>query len=212
MGPRQTTLIVRNDNPMRAPAELKDKRVGISTAGGLSEWVVRQLSRKLGFGPQGIKAVALGRDETQVAALRTGQIDATVMDLASGLRLEELGTGRVFLRVRDYVPVMITQAVYAHTDLMSARPDALRAFLAGWYEAIALTRADKAATLPIAARQMGVSEAVASRVYDELIGNYSADGRFDPEGLRVLVDSLIEMGALKDANVSGLYTEVYLPR
>ena len=53
-GPRQTTLIVRNDNPMKEHAELKGKRIGISTAGGLSDWVVRQLSRRLGFGAQGI--------------------------------------------------------------------------------------------------------------------------------------------------------------
>ena len=41
--------------------------------------------------------------------------------------------------------------------------------------------------------------------------NYSTDGRFDPAGLQVLVDSLVEMGALKDPNVSALYTEDYLP-
>ena len=58
---------------------------------------------------------------------------------------------------------------------------------------------------------MDVSPAVAARVYDELIDNYSTDGRFDPEGLQVLVDSLVEMGALKDSNVSALYTEAYLP-
>jgi ABC-type nitrate/sulfonate/bicarbonate transport system substrate-binding protein len=212
VAPRQTTLIVRSDNPMKSHAELKGKRVGISTAGGLSEWVVRTLSRKLGFGPQGITAVALGRDDAQVAALRTGQIDATVMDFASGLRLEELGTGRVFLMVRDYVPKMITQAVYAHNDLIAKRPQAVRAFLAGWYETVAFMRADRAATVPIAARQMGASEAVAGRVYDELIDNYSTDGRFDPDGLKVLVDSLVEMGALKEANVTALYTEDYLPR
>jgi len=211
VAPRQTTLIVRNDNPMKTPAELKGKRVGISTAGGLSEWVVRQLSRQLGFGPQGITAVALGRDDAQVAALRTGQIDATVMDFASGLRLEELGSGRIFLKVRDYVPTMIAQAVYAGNDLIARRPQALRAFLAGWYETVAFMRADKAATIPIAARQMDVSLAVAGKVYDELIDNYARDGRFEPEGLRVLVDSLVEMGALKSADIGALYTEAYLP-
>jgi len=113
--------------------------------------------------------------------------------------------------VRDYVPKMITQAVYAHNDVIAKRPQALRAFLAGWYETVAFMRADKAATVPIAARQMGVSPAIAGRVYDELIGNYSTDGRFDPEGLKVLVDSLVEMGALKDADVKALYTEDYLP-
>jgi NitT/TauT family transport system substrate-binding protein len=211
-GPRQTTLIVRNDNPMKEHAELKGKRIGISTAGGLSDWVVRQLSRRLGFGAQGITSVALGQDSAQVAALRTGQIDATVMDFASGLRLEELGTGRVFLMVRDYVPVMISQAVYAGNDLVAKRPDAVRRFLAGWYETVAFMRGNRAAILPVAAQQMDASMPVASRVYDELIDNYSTDGRFEPEGLKVLVDSLIEMGALPDANVRPLYTEEYLSR
>jgi NitT/TauT family transport system substrate-binding protein len=210
-GPRQTTLIVRNESPLKSPEELKGKVVGISTAGGLSDWVVRQLSRRLGFGPRGITAVGLGQDSAQVAALRTGQIDATVMDFGSGLRLEELGTGRIFLRVRDYIPKMIAQAIYAQKNLIAARPDALRSFLAGWYETIDFMRNNKAATIPIAAQRMDVSPAVASRVYDELIGNYSTDGRFDPEGLQVLVDSLVEMGAIKDSNVSALYTEAYLP-
>ena len=178
-GPRQTTLIVRNDKPMRAPEDLKGKTIGISTAGGLSHWVVRQLSRKLGFGPDGIKYAALGADSAQVAALRTGAIDGTVMDFASGLRLEELGTGRIFLKVRDYVPVMITQATYAHKDVLAKRPDAVRNFLRGWYDAVAFMRASKAATIPIAARQMDVSPAIAGRIYDELIENYSTDGRFE---------------------------------
>jgi ABC-type nitrate/sulfonate/bicarbonate transport system substrate-binding protein len=211
LGPRQTTLIVRNDNPMKSPMELAGKRVGISTAGGLSDWVVRQLSRRLGFGSRGIVSVALGADSAQVAALRTGQIDATVMDLASGLRLEELGTGRVFLMVGDYVPVMIAQAIYAGNDVLAKRPSVVRSFLAGWYDTVGFMRANKASTVPIAARRMETSQMVASQIYDKLIGNYSIDGHFDPEGLRVLVQSLIEMGALNNPDVSGLYTEAYLP-
>jgi NitT/TauT family transport system substrate-binding protein len=209
--PRQTTLIVRNDNPMRSPDELKGKIVGISTAGGLSHWVVRQLSRQLGWGPEGIKYAALGSDGAQAAGLRTGQIDATVMDFGAGLRLEELGTGRIFLKVRDYIPKMVTQAVYAGKDVLAKRPDAVRRFLAGWFETVAYMRANKEATVAISARQMDVSPAMANRVYDELIDNYSTDGRFEAEPLKVLVESLMEMGALSNADVRSLYTEDYLP-
>jgi len=109
------------------------------------------------------------------------------------------------------VPKMIAQAVYAGNDTIAKRPQAVRAFLSGWYEAVAFMRANKAATIPIAARQMDVSAVVAGKVYDELIDNYSRDGRFDPEGLRVLVDSLVEMGALRNADVTALYSEDYLP-
>src|SRR5262249_58066365 len=118
-------------------SEARSTRDGISTGGGVGEWVVRQLSRPLGFGAGGITAVAVGRDEAQVAALRAGQIDATVMDFASGLRLEELGSGRIFLKVYDYVPKMIAQAVYAGNDTIAKRPQAVRAFLSGWYETVA---------------------------------------------------------------------------
>ena len=110
-----------------------------------------------------------------------------------------------------FVPKMIAQAVYAGNDTIAKRPQAVRAFLSGWYEAVAFMRANKAATIPIAARQMDVSAVVAGKVYDELIDNYSRDGRFDPEGLRVLVDSLVEMGALRNADVTALYSEDYLP-
>ncbi len=209
--PRQTTLIVRQDNPMQSPAELKGKTIGISTAGGLSHWVVRELSRRLGFGADGIKYAALGADAAQVAALRIGQIDATVMDFASGLRLQELGTGRIFLKVSDYVPKMITQAIYAGNATLAKRPDTVGKFLAGWYDTVAFMRANKVPTVAISARQMDVSPAIASRLYDELIDNYSTDGRFEPEGLRVLVSSLAEMGALTTTDVGALYTEDYLP-
>ena len=106
---------------------------------------------------------------------------------------------------------IIAQAVYAGNDAVAKRPAAVRRFLAGWYETVAFMHADRATTISIAARQMDVSSVVAGKVYDELIDNYSRDGRFDPEGLRVLVDSLVEMGALKNAEVKALYTEEYLP-
>ena len=211
-GPRQTTLIVRNDNPMKSPEELKGKtrRAFPPPAGCRTGWC-GNCRASLALAPQGIKAVGLGQDSAQVAALRTGQIDATVMDFASGLRLEELGSGRIFLRVKDYIPKMIAQMTYAQKKLLAQRPAAVRAFLAGWYETVAFMHADRAATIPIAAQRMDASPAVAGKVYDELMDNYSTDGRFDPEGLQVLVDSLVEMGALKDPNVSALYTEDYLP-
>jgi NitT/TauT family transport system substrate-binding protein len=210
--PRQTTLIVRNDSQMTSPGELRGKTVGISTAGGLSHWVVRQLGRKLGWGSEGIKFAALGSDAAQVAGLRTGQIDATVMDFGAGLRLEQLGTGRIFLKVRDFIPKLLTQAVYANKDILAKRPDAVRSFLAGWYETVAYMRANKDTTVAISARQMDVSPEMASRVYDELIDNYSTDGRFEPEPLEVLVNSLIEMGSLADSDIRSLYTEAYLPK
>src|SRR5215813_15262656 len=42
--PNSVTLTVRNDGSVKTVADLKDRRVGISTTGGLSYWLVREIS------------------------------------------------------------------------------------------------------------------------------------------------------------------------
>src|SRR5262249_56837501 len=49
--PNSVTLTVRNDNSIRAVADLKGRPVGISTAGGLSHWLRREVSPPPRRGP-----------------------------------------------------------------------------------------------------------------------------------------------------------------
>ena len=57
-----------------------------------------------------------------------------------------------------------------------------------------------------------VSQALATRDYDELSGMFSRTGRFNSEALKVLSRSFVEMGALpSEPDVSKLITEQYLP-
>ena len=56
--------------------------------------------------------------------------------------------------------------------------------------------ADKPRSVEITARVLNLDPAVISRVYDEQIGIFTSDGRFDPKALAVLRRSLVEMGLL----------------
>src|SRR4051812_32738391 len=95
--PSTILLVVRKDGPIKTIADLKDKKVSVSTAGSLTYWLTLQLSREQGWGPDGIKITPLGAANAQVAALKTDQVDGVTTDSVTVYKLVEDGSGRVLV-------------------------------------------------------------------------------------------------------------------
>ena len=67
-------------------------------------------------------------------------------------------------------------------------------------------------TIEIVRRTAEISQGVATRDYDELMGMFNPTGRFDPKALDVLARSFVEMGSLPQApDMRTLITEQFLP-
>jgi NitT/TauT family transport system substrate-binding protein len=146
------------------------------------------------------------------AAIKTHQMDGYIGALESGYSLEEAKEWRVITAATPFVDHFITHVIYATNDAINNKPDQVRAFLEGWFETIAYMKAHKAETVAITAKVIDVSEAVASRVYDEQMAGFSTDGTFDPEGVAVLKKSFIDMGLLKDIpDDKDLFTTQFVP-
>jgi NitT/TauT family transport system substrate-binding protein len=97
--------------------------------------------------------------------------------------------------------------------MIAERPDAVRRFLAGWYETIAFARANKAEAIRYSRPVTGLSEALAEKVYDIEMPTFSADGRFDPVGLEAVKQALVDLGQLKEKpDTKALVTEEFLPK
>jgi ABC-type nitrate/sulfonate/bicarbonate transport system substrate-binding protein len=211
LSPRMT-ITVRAGGPIRQAQDLRGKRIGVSTAASLTDWLTRELSRREGWGREGIQAVALGSDAAQIAAMKTDQIDGLVLDVATALRLESAGEGRIVLYFGDIIKDFIQNAAYARRDLVAADPDRVRRFLAGWYETIAYMRAHKEESIRIAMPIVDLPGDLAARGYDQWMEAYSPDGRFDPVALALLAKSFVEMGLLPaEPDMKQLYTEEFLP-
>src|SRR5262249_42275819 len=86
LGAPRMTITVRKDAPIHQVGDLRGKKIGISTAASLTAWLTHELSRREGWGADGISAQPLGSDAAQVAAMKTGQIDGLVLDIATALR------------------------------------------------------------------------------------------------------------------------------
>ena len=210
--PLGITLCVLASGPIKSIAELKDKVASISSVGSQTEWMLRELSRLQGWGPDGIKLVALGDVPAQLSALRLGQVDMVPFDITTAYKLAAAGDARILLKFGDIVKDYVNHVIYASNELIAKRPDDVRKFLAAWFETIAFVKANKAETVRMAAAVLKIPETVVSRVYDETIRMLSDDGRFDPKGLAALSRSFVEMNMLPQApDMSKLYTERFLP-
>jgi NitT/TauT family transport system substrate-binding protein len=210
--PLLLTLVVRNDGSVKTVADLKGKRVSVSTAGSLTYWLVSETSRQQGWGPKGIEAVPMGVMPPQIAALERKEIDGIVADISTALTLERSGKFRILLRFGDLVKDFHIHVIFATNKLIAAKPDALRGFLKGWFETIAFMRANKAETVDIAKDVLHKDTDIIAKTYDTLMPMFSDTGRFDPKALATLAGSFVELGVLPEKpDMSKLYTEQFLP-
>ena len=206
-------LVVRNDGTVKTIDDLKGRKIGISTVGSVTSWIISEVSRQRGWGYDGITQVPIGENAARVAAVRSKALDGCIVDLASALNYAQRGDGRILLRFGDLAKDFIIHVIFATDQVIAEKPDALRGFLAGWFETIAFMRKDKPKSVEIAADVMGTDAETAGQIYDELMPMFSDTGRFDPKALAVLRRSFVEMKTLtEEPDMSKLYTEAFLPK
>ena len=210
--PSSQVLVVSAKSPIHTIAELKGKKIGISTVGSLTDWLVKQLSQKEGWGPDGMETVALGSEAGRTAALRSGSTDGMITDVASAAQLQQDHITRTIVNFGTVAPDFIIHAIFATKSLIAQHPQEVRQFLAGWFETIQWMRTHKEETVKIAAPVMHRAPAIVAINYDQVMPDFSTSGKFEPKALAVLARSFVEMKLLpKEPDMAKLYTEKFLP-
>jgi NitT/TauT family transport system substrate-binding protein len=201
------------DSPIHTVDQLKGTKIGVSNPGTLTDWVVQELARKKGWGPDGVTRVSVGGGiAASSAAFRAKQIDAYVGGTASFLVEAQQHVGRVLVPVSSFVDNMASGTLFASTHLMETNPDALRAFLAAWVESTQFVLSNKAATIESWHKVTGFPEDIEAQLYEIVKSMYNPSCRFDPQSLATLRRSFVELKALDaEPDMSKLYTEAYLP-
>jgi len=210
--PSNLALLIPAKSTIRTVAELKGKRIGVTTAGSLTDWLVRELSRQQGWGSDGIKIAALGQMQARLAAMDRGELDGTVLEAANGYELEELGRTRNLILFGDIVQHFYTHVIFATDDTIDKRPDLLRRFLRGWFKTVAFMMANRNFTVASEQRTLEVRRSVAERVYDAQMPGFSTDGAWDMQAIDVIRSSLKELGILNAVpEAKALYTDKFVP-
>jgi ABC-type nitrate/sulfonate/bicarbonate transport system substrate-binding protein len=209
--PRNLALAVLYDSPLRM-TELKGKKLGVTTAGSLTDWLTRRLSEHQGLGKEGITPVALGGLEPSLAALKTKQVDGLVLATEVTYLLEEKKELKPLYNFADLVPDFITHVMFARKEFVAQNPQAVQRFVNAFFETVDFMRQNKAKTVEVASKVLNQPANVMNRVYDEEMPGYTKDGAFNPKALEILSGSYIDMGLLeKKPSNDELFTTRFLP-
>lgn len=213
--PSIMVLVVRPDSPIKSIAQLRGRTVAISNPGSLTDWAVSQIAVHEKWAPSEIKRVSVGNTPARVAALKTDEADGAVIDIASGLNLEERGNARILVNFGDLVSHFQNQVVYASDRIIEHNPKAVGSFVQGLFETIDYARTHKPETVAFATHELGIQPSVASHVYDTLMNTnfFSRDGRFDPATLKAMSKGFVEMKLLRQPrDLSQYVTDRFLPQ
>jgi ABC-type nitrate/sulfonate/bicarbonate transport system substrate-binding protein len=215
MGNKPTLgIVVAYDSPLKTVDDLKGKKVGVTTVGSLTEWLMKRLIAQQGWPKDAVTIVPVGSDlQSQAALLTTGQIDGVVAPPAFGVQLELSKKARILLSGFDIGKDFLGEAIYASDKLIASNPDAIRHFLKAWFQNIAWMRANKPETIELMRKYTHYTSEVESKEYDLVMPIFSSDGRFHPVAVKTLAESFVEMGTFDHPpDLTKFYTEAYLPK
>ncbi|HEY3917166.1 MAG TPA: ABC transporter substrate-binding protein [Stellaceae bacterium] len=208
-------LCIDKDSPVRSIDDLKGQQIGIASLGSLTYWLVDELNRVKGWsGDDRAKQVVVGGSTAaSLAALKTKLVAASLSATQTGFLLEEQGEGRLLADCGQYVGPFELFTTFASTALTQQNPDAVRSFLAAWYETVDFMKNHKDEIVPLAAKAMTYPPKVAARAYDVFMPKMSTDGRLRPAAIEALKSSFADLKSIDGpVDMTKLYTEAYLPK
>lgn len=210
--PITVVVMVPENSPIKSVAGLKGKLIGIPGAPSVAQWLVWQMAVAQGWGKNGVRIVAEGSVQANIASLLTHQVAAIAGPLAVGWKLGDRHKARIVVDLARYAPHFIAHVIFAREALIEHNPGLVDRFLKAFFQSIAFMKTHKAATSKIAMRILHESRALADRTYDREISWLSSDGRFNPRAVAVIKKSFVQLGMLsKEPKDDQMLTRRFVP-
>lgn len=205
-------VVAPTDGEVSAVEDLRGRTIGITSAGSLTDYVASSVVRSQGWEESELEKATVGGLTEQLAALDAGAIDAFVWSAEAGFQLEEEGTGQVILSADEIIENNVYEAITSRTAFIEENPDAVEAYLQGWYETVQYMKDNRDETIAFCVEQFELTEFVCESTYDLDIDNMSTDGTLPDENLQGLADSVVERGLADEAPaVDAFYDGRFLP-
>lgn len=159
---------------IKTPADLKDKRVGVTRIGAVSHSVLLMMLQRWKMNVNDVQVLQLGSSPNMLASLDKGGVEAAVLTIPSMFVAEDRGY-RVLLDMAD------TDVYYLHTMVATTRQyiktnrDKVLRFLRGYVEGIAFVKHNKKESLDVVRKKLRLGaeqERNLERSLDLLIAKY----------------------------------------
>lgn len=167
--------------------DLKGQIIGSLNPGGLVDALLRQILLKNGLDPdRDVVLINLGGTPERYAALKSGTVAATVLSAPHNFRAERDGFRKI-AAAADYLQVP-TAGLTVRSDRISKQPQQIKKMIRGNLRAVKFMRENRADTIAIIIRELGMDPDSAAKGYEQIVSIMSEDGRIHPDGVQFLID------------------------
>ncbi len=179
---------------------LKGKRVGVSGIGSGPDSLLREILRLNGLDAnRDVTILSLGVMPTIYAGLQSGIVDGAMLSPPVTFKAEEAGF-RELVAFPTQGLVELQGSILVRDVSLQSEPAQMERFLRASYKGFLHIKENRAATIPIVARYLQVSEAQAAKAYDQVVRPaMTQDGTLSQELQAKAVEHVLKRLDLKEA-------------
>lgn len=224
-GVDQLLETVVTGSAIKSPADLKNKKIGVSRFGSLTDMALREALRHYKLNPdKDVTILQTGGEATRFAALTSGAIDGAMLSGDKMVQAEKMGF-RITIdlsKLPFYYPV---NGIITSKKFLAGNRDMARAFLRSWVEGIKVFKTDKERSIKVLAKYLKVedreilekSHEIYRPVYksipygDRRAVRFALDqmGKEIPDAAKLNADDFIDNSILAELEKSGFISQVY---
>lgn len=210
---------------IKSPADLKNKKLGVSRYGSLTDMALREALRQYKLNPEkDVTILQTGGEATRFAALTSGAIDGAMLSGDKLVQAEKLGyhVAIDLSKLPIYYPV---NGVIASKQFLAGNRDVARGFLRAWVEGIKAFKTDKELSIKVLAKYLKVNDReileksyeIYRPVYKKIPYGDNRAVKFAldqmakelPDSAKLNAESFIDNSILSELEKSGFIDQIY---
>lgn len=165
-------------NPsIRSVAELKGKRIGVSSFGSGPDSLLRDFLNDHGVeAGRDATILAVGTGMERFISLKSGAVDAAMLSPSAYMMAEDAGFRELVSFVRQPNYVYLQGGIITRSSLLKTEPALVEKFIRGSLKGLLYTQANRPQTVALLARTLKIKPDIAARTYDEVRPGVTQDG------------------------------------
>lgn len=198
--------------PIKTPAQLKGKRIGISRFGSTDDFAVKLALSQFGLTPKDVSITQVGGSATRLTALQAGSIDASVLTLG----LVQIGLKSGLNLLYDFIEKDIEYqqvAIIAREEMLKTRADTVRRFTRSYLDGVRFYKTQKDMAIRETMKRLRTNDrAIAEFDYNQRVRAMPDDGKPSLKGMQLALDDIAKDNPkARNLTVQQLIDNSFLP-
>lgn len=175
-------LVARSE--IKTPKDLKGRVIGVDSIAGTVDYLARVAVRHFGFEPErDVKIIVTGESPTRLAALHSGAIDATPIDVAFAVKAEDEGFRRL-VYLGDLIELPLSGIAVTDQKLQTHR-EQVRKVVRATVRGTRYFKQNRNDTVQMLADYLRITPMQAAKAYDTSVNSFSNDGMISDKGVQL---------------------------